>query len=159
MSAAGAGKPLDRYLVKVAEVPVVPTLVIRTVARGPELASVVPAGCGAAWALLRTERLRGGHNIALYLAGGVVEAGVEFEGSINLTGAVVRSTLPGGRAATTMHRGPYAELGLAHQAVQDWCRRAGHELAGPSWERYGHWQDSWNSDPSKVETEVCWLLK
>jgi hypothetical protein len=31
-------------------------------------------------------------------------------------------------------------------------------LAGPNWEVYGHWQDEWNSDPSKIRTDVFYLL-
>jgi hypothetical protein len=38
-------------------------------------------------------------------------------------------------------------------------RAQGHELAGPSWEVYGHWLDEWNSDPRKIRTDVFYLLK
>jgi hypothetical protein len=31
-------------------------------------------------------------------------------------------------------------------------------LAGPNWEIYGHWKDEWNNDPSKICTEVFYLL-
>ena len=147
------------YTVMVIDVPAVPTLVIRRRARGSDLAKVVPEGCGAAWELLRGQGLRGGHNIALYLDGGMVEAGVEFSGAVGATGKVLRATLPAGRAATAMHRGRYTDLGRAHAAVREWCKGAGLALAGPSWEVYGHWQDAWNTDPSKIETEVFWLLK
>ena len=29
---------------------------------------------------------------------------------------------------------------------------------GPSWEIYGHWRDEWNRDPSKIRTDVFYLL-
>ena len=35
----------------------------------------------------------------------------------------------------------------------------GHTLAGPNWEIYGHWVDEWNRDPTKIRTEVFYLLK
>jgi effector-binding domain-containing protein len=57
--------------------------------------------------------------------------------------------------ATTFHIGDYGGLGAAHEAVRDWCARTGRELAGPSWEVYGHWSD----DPAKRRTDVFWLLK
>ncbi|MDB5328046.1 MAG: Bacterial transcription activator, effector binding domain, partial [Phycisphaerales bacterium] len=35
----------------------------------------------------------------------------------------------------------------------------GHAMAGPNWELYGHWDQSWNDDPSKIRTDVYYLLK
>ena len=29
----------------------------------------------------------------------------------------------------------------------------GYALAGPNWAVYGHWEDEWNGDPSRVSTE------
>jgi hypothetical protein len=31
-------------------------------------------------------------------------------------------------------------------------------LAGPNWEIYGHWIDEWNSDPTKICTDVFYLI-
>jgi hypothetical protein len=28
-----------------------------------------------------------------------------------------------------------------------------------SWEIYGHWEESWNTDPSKIRTDVFHLLE
>jgi hypothetical protein len=30
--------------------------------------------------------------------------------------------------------------------------------AGPSWEVHGHWKDEWNSDPTKICTDVFYLV-
>jgi hypothetical protein len=38
------------------------------------------------------------------------------------------------------------------------CRDNGYALAGPNWEVYGHWKDEWNSDPTKICTDVFYLL-
>jgi len=35
----------------------------------------------------------------------------------------------------------------------------GRPLAGANWELYGHWLDEWNSDPSKIRTDIFYLLK
>ena len=83
-----------------------------------------------------------------------VEVGVLAAGPFAPTGNVIASELPGGDVATTTHRGPYAELGAAHQAIHDWCEARGRRLAGPRWEIYGHWTD----DPDALETEVFYLL-
>lgn len=56
----------------------VPTLVVRRVAEIGELSRVVPKGCGSVWEFLRARGLRGGRNVALYLADGLLEAGVEW---------------------------------------------------------------------------------
>lgn len=38
--------------------------------------------------------------------------------------------------ASTVHRGPYDEVGPAYQAIQDWIHEHGHEIAGPPRELY-----------------------
>ena len=84
-----------------------------------------------------------------------IEAGVEVSESIQAVDSVVPSVLPSGRLAKTLHKGSYADLHKAHQAIKDWCEDNGRQLAGPNWEIYGHWSD----DESKLETEVYYLLR
>jgi effector-binding domain-containing protein len=112
------------------------------------------------WALisehpgLRTD----GHNVAVYWdeAGeGSIEVGVQVVKTFEAADAVVNSATPRGIVATTAHFGPYSELGLAHQAVRAWCKTKGYELAGPFWEVYGDWSE----DPTKLRTDVFYLLK
>ena len=71
---------------------------------------------------------------------------------------VVRSATPAGRTASVVHLGPYQQLGTAHLAILDWCATHNLQPAGPSWEIYGHWQDAWNTDPSKIRTDVFYQL-
>ena len=84
-----------------------------------------------------------------------VEVGVELHVPCPLTGRVAASTLPAGRVAMTVHRGPYAGLAAAHRAVLDWCAAQGRRPAGPRWEVYGPHRD----DPAEVWTEVYYLLR
>ena len=77
----------------------------------------------------------------------------------SLTGEVVRSSTPAGVVAAATHFGPYQGLGAAHAAIHAWCAAHGHELAGPNWEIYGHWQPEWNADPSRIHTDVCYLVE
>ena len=96
-----------------------------------------------------------GCNIMLYKdATPHVEVGVELIAPCVLDSPVIRSSLPAGQAAMTVHRGPYGELGRAHEAVARWCAAGGLELAGPRWEIYGDWRE----DPADLETEVYYLL-
>ena len=71
-----------------------------------------------------------------------------------LSGRGTASVLPAGTAATTVHRGPFGDVGEAHDAVLGWCTAHGHRLSGTRWEIYGPHDD----DPAKQWTEVSWLL-
>ncbi len=82
-----------------------------------------------------------------------VEVGVELVSPCPPGGPVIRSHLPAGRVARTVHRGPYEGLGAAHDAVARWCAAHGLPLAGPRWEVYGDWHD----DPAQLETDVYLL--
>ena len=83
-----------------------------------------------------------------------VEVGVLVGAPFSPQGRVTPSHLPGGRAAMTVHRGDYAELGSAHDAVHRFADESGLTLAGPRWEIYGHA----TPDPRDAETEIFYLL-
>jgi len=84
-----------------------------------------------------------------------VEVGVLAARAFEPEGSVISSALPGGEAATAIHRGDYARLGATHDAVRAHVAAQGRQLAGPRWEIYGHWRE----DPSELETEIFWLLR
>lgn len=65
-----------------------------------------------------------------------VEAGVPVESPQPGDENVVGSVLPGGKAASTMHAGPYEEIGDAYQAMMLWIRDQGLKPAGPCREVY-----------------------
>ena len=44
--------------------------------------------------------------------------------------------MPGGKAAVTIHKGPYEELLQAHRALREWMTQQGIEPTGPPWEVY-----------------------
>lgn len=115
------------------------TAVVRDRVRPEDLSKFVPAACGEVWSFSRDAKLpRPGRNVALYLEGGVVEAGVEIVEGFEGGGRVVVSRLPAGRVATSTHFGPYAGLREAHAAVRRWCADHGHRATGVCWEVYGH---------------------
>jgi len=98
---------------------------------------------------------RGCRNVMLYLDGVPnVEVGVLLDQPCPLTGRVVASALPAGAAAMTVHRGPFGDVGAAHDAVAGWCAAQGHQPSGPRWEIYG----PHNDDPAQQWAEVYWLL-
>ena len=138
-----------------------PLAVVRRRASLQELAKVVPDACGTVWNVIREQKIEGaGRNIALYWDDKInLEVGVELDDPFAGDGEVFRSATPAGKVATTVHFGSYDRLHEAHRAIREWCAKHGHTLAGPNWEIYGHWKDEWNTDPTKIRTDVFYLLK
>jgi effector-binding domain-containing protein len=137
----------------------VPLAVIRRQARQSELSRLVPDLCGQVWKAVRAQHATGGRHVAMYWDGTIrLEVGVELEGPFIERDEVVRSATPAGAVAWTTHLGPYHGLGAAHDAVRQWCEANQHTLAGPSWEIYGHWLPEWNAEPSRIRTDVFYLV-
>ena len=136
-----------------------------------EIAKVFGGALDKVWAFLRRhEGLRtDGDNVFIYrvkdsdFAAGkmmgskmmMIEFGVQVTRSFAGDGDVICTSTQSGRAATTLHTGPYNRLNEAHAAVQGWCAQNGHTRAGVDWEVYGDWTD----DPAKLETRLFYLLQ
>ena len=82
-----------------------------------------------------------------------VEAGFPASTPISGENDVEPSDLPGGRAAVTVHVGPYDAVGPAYKALAAWVREHGGEPNGDAWEVYLTDPDA-NPDPSMWRTEV-----
>ena len=149
-----------RYPIELMDSKPIHTAVIRSRVPAKDLAQFVPAACGEVWSFIRSAGLpRPGRHIALYLdAQGAVEVGAEVSEPFADNERVHCSQLPAGRVVTTVHFGPYGRLSDAHAAIREWCARYGHRCSGISWEIYGHWEESWNTDSSKIRTDVFYLL-
>jgi effector-binding domain-containing protein len=134
--------------------------VVRERVRAQDLSRFVPAACGEVWSFIMAGNLpKPGRHVAVYLDGeGNVEVGAEVAEPFTGNDHVHCSQLPAGRVATTTHYGPYGRLSEAHAAIRTWCAEHGHALTPVSWEIYGHWEESWNADPSKIRTDVFYLL-
>lgn len=148
------------YQVELPDAKPVLTAVIRSRVQPKELAKFVPAACGEVWTFVRAAGLpRPGRHVALYLdSQGSVEVGAEVSEPFAGNERVHCPQLPAGRVATTVHFGPYGKLGSAHAAIREWCAANGQRCSGICWEIYGHWEESWNDDPSKIRTDVFHLL-
>lgn len=86
-------------------------------------------------------------------AGMDAEVCVPVASLVSATRGVERRVLPAVTVARTLHVGPYEDLGGAYDAVTDWIRGRGFELAGPMRERYlnGPGEDI---SPAEYQTEV-----
>lgn len=137
----------------------IPLAVVRRRAARAELPKLITQSCGVVWQFVRAHGIRGGRHVAVYLNGAIdVEVGVEVPGPFDAEGDVVPSSTPSGLTASTVHFGPYQGLSVAHQAVLSWCEANGHRLVGPSWEIYGHWQPDWDTDPSRIRTDIFYRV-
>ena len=146
-------------IVQLQQLKSVPIAVIRRQARASELSHLVPECCGLVWNAVRAQQAKGGRHVAIYWDGTIrLEVGVELLGPFVEDGEVVRSATPAGAVASATHLGPYSRLGAAHDAIHQWCKAHNHNLAGPNWEIYGHWQPEWNTNPSQIRTDVFYQL-
>jgi len=146
------------HQVVVRDVEARPTAVVMATTTWEEFPTLWRTLLDEVWRCLRAGGVeRGCRNVMLYWDDTPpvhVEVGVELRVACPLTGRVVASSLPAGRAAMTTHRGSYAGLAEAHQAVRDWCVARGQRLVVPRWEIYGPHSD----DPAEVWTEIYYLL-
>lgn len=133
--------------------------VVRRRANPSQLAGIVPQACGLVWEFVRSRQIPAGRHVAVYLNGAIdLEIGVEVQAAFAAEGDVVPSSTPSGLTASTVHFGPYQRLGGAHEAIRSWCAANAHQMVGPSWEIYDHWQPEWNSDPSRIRTDVLYRV-
>jgi hypothetical protein len=150
---------MTAYHVRVDENSGIPLAVVRRQARARDLSKLVPECCGLVWTAIRGLNLRGGRHVAIYWDDSIrLEVGVELDRPFSGVGEVVPSATPAGITASVMHLGPYPQLAAAHDAIHRWVKTSPYKLSGPRWEIYGHWQEEWNTDPSKIRTDVFYLL-
>jgi effector-binding domain-containing protein len=148
------------YEIQLTRSDLVHTAVIRDRVRPQDLPRFVPAACGEVWKFIRAAGLtRPGRHMALYLSDGTVEVGAEVSEPFEGNGRVHCSHLPAGDTATTVHFGPYTQLSKAHETVRKWCAEHQHNPSDICWEVYGHWEEAWNAEPSKIRTDVFYLLR
>jgi hypothetical protein len=152
------------YPVRIEHVISSPIAVVRHRVAPGELSKVVPEACGLVWETVKAAQVKdAGRHVTVYrdAGGGLVdiEVGVEVGNAFPGRDEVVGSVTPAGDAATMTHFGSYRKLGEAHQAIRQWCVDQGRAHAGINWELYGHWLDEWNNDPSKIRTDIFYLLK
>ncbi len=72
-------------------------------------------------------------------------------------GEIGSSTLPSGRVAFTIHRGPYDGLSDEYDRLHDWIHEAGFSEGQGPWEVYVD-DPGDMSDMANVRTEIVWPL-
>lgn len=82
-----------------------------------------------------------------------IEAGLPVTKATEGEGEIHSCSLPGGKVAMTVHKGPYEELHLAHRALEAWVEENGARSAGARWEAYIN-DPVEVGDPAEFLTEV-----
>jgi effector-binding domain-containing protein len=151
--------PVDpHHAVRIVTPDPLPLAVVHRTLHPDALQAVWPPALDEVWAFVRTHGLKAGRNVFVYRPAQdqqiTLEAGVELSSPLPANDHVFSSQTPTGRAVTAEHRGSYDGIPLAHTAIRRHCAAAGLQLAGPSWEVYGHYP----SDQTPPLTEVFYLL-
>ena len=85
------------------------------------------------------------------------EAGLPFTGTVTAADGARVATLPGGRAAKTIHIGSYETLSKEYRRIEAWCEEHGYRVGEGPWESYV--DDAATTPHDKLRTEVFWPLK
>lgn len=86
-----------------------------------------------------------------------VAVGFPLAGALTATDDVEPFELPGGRAVTGTHVGPYEALEQTYEELLAWARTEGLTLAEGMWESYLS-DPSAEPDPSSWRTLIVWPL-
>jgi effector-binding domain-containing protein len=87
-----------------------------------------------------------------------VAAGFPVEAPITPSGDVTALELPGGRAVTAVHVGPFDTLERTYHELLEWAKAEGLVLADEVWESYLT-DPRTEPDPARWQTAITWPLR
>jgi effector-binding domain-containing protein len=82
-----------------------------------------------------------------------IQAGIPVAKPVTGTDEILATELPGGRTATTLFLGPYDQVGLAWDALREWCADQQIETAFGGWDVYENDPTTVNS-PQEIRTRI-----
>jgi effector-binding domain-containing protein len=152
------------YEVTVRQLPAQPVAATRATSNLREISTTIGAGVHAVLAELARRGVEPAGPLVVVYHGEIdedtvapVEIAFPVAAPFHGDGVVYGTELPGGPAAVTLHRGPYAEIGPAYLAVSGWVQDHGHELNGGPREVYLN--DPSQVGPDDLQTEIQWPIR
>jgi effector-binding domain-containing protein len=131
------------YDVHVTEVAPQTILAVRIRTSLTKIGQDIPSGFGALMPVMGAQSLPPAgppllvyHDIIDEQTDGDIEICIPVASMPEASGEVYGRELEGGAMATTVHKGPYPEIGLAYHTLMGWISEHGHEVAGPPREIY-----------------------
>lgn len=82
-----------------------------------------------------------------------IQAGIPVAAPVVGTDEILATELPGGRTATTLFLGPYDQLGLAWDALREWCTEQRFEVGFGGWDVYEN-DPTTVSNPQEIRTRI-----
>ena len=139
-----------------------PVVSIRTRTSVDELPNVLGAAWGRLMEYLETERaFPAGAPFAGYFNMDMqdldVEIGFPVAAPLPGGGDIRASEIPAGKAATTLHTGPYEDFGQAYNALMQWMEEHEYEGTGVAYEFYLN--DPTEIAPEELQTQIVLPLK
>jgi len=86
-----------------------------------------------------------------------VEIGFLSASKVAGKGSIQPGSMPGGKAASCLHVGPYSTIGNAHDALHRWVAEKGYESVGVYYEIYLN--NPADTPPDALQTQIFTLLK
>ena len=150
------------YPCEVREQPAQPVLSIRTRTSVQDLPGVIGKAYGAiAQHLGGLGEAPAGPPFAAYYNMDMhdldVEMGFPVRKPLAGQGEIKASQIPGGKAATCLHTGPYSDLHTGYQALSDWVKQGGYQTTGVAYEIYLN--DPTQTPPQELKTLLMFPLK
>jgi effector-binding domain-containing protein len=144
------------------ELPAQPILVVRVRTHVEELPQVFGQWYGAiAGYLAELGETPAGAPFAVYYNMDMqdLDMGIGFPvaRSLPAKGEIVPGEIPGGSYATCLYTGPYSELGLAYDALNQWVAEKGYTPSGVVYEMY--LDDPSQTPPQEMKTLVLFPIQ
>lgn len=143
--------------VEIKDVKKQPTLVIKIHAKQEEIGGKLSEILPKVFIYIGTHKIEPKSPMLAYYTKGDgkefdIEGGIAVPEGSKGEGDVVASELPGGKAAFTVHTGPYDNLPKTYEKLKAWLAANGHKDKGTAWELYV--SDPGNTKAEELKTEI-----
>ena len=150
------------YKCEVSELVAQPTLAVRTRTSVENMSSVLGQAYGKIFQYLgELGEHPAGPPFVVYFNEDMenleIAAGLPVARDLEGRGDVEASELPGGKAATCLHIGPYRQIDKAYAALTEWIGDHGYEVAGAPYEMYLN--DPQETPEEELQTQVVFPIK